>query len=325
RRDFVWFCEGHPSRIVRWPETVKRMVDSGLVRMQIGIESGSRRVIEAYRKQTTLEEIERVVEICRDAGLPQLCGNIIIGGADESRETLEETREYVDRLLSLAPGMLDVSLTIFMPFPGTAMTRSPESFGMRVRDGEALTTVGDYPVVETENMALHEIATARKDFWRGIFSSMRSLEKEGKVPHKRILSHYRLHHDYGISSIWHSAIYSKNPFLHRRYTLIARSGAQRSADIPAEAIAEWRPTRVFSLWNTLSWEEGFPRIFGFVLSPLEYEIILHCSGKYRLKEMVEAILRRFPAVFPDRAEAEGTVLNTLGEFERRHWLVFVPF
>jgi len=45
-RDFVWFCEAHPGLIAKWPEIIKRMVDSGLVRMQIGIETGSARLIE---------------------------------------------------------------------------------------------------------------------------------------------------------------------------------------------------------------------------------------------------------------------------------------
>jgi len=191
-RDFVWFCDGHPSLLVRWPHMIKQMVDAGLVRMQIGIESGSEKVIDSYKKETSLEQIEEVINLARESGLPQICGNIIIGGAFESLKTLEETREYVNKLLTMAPGILDISLTIFTPFPGTTITTCPSQFGMTILDPHGLTSVGDYPVAVTDELDLHEIAMEVKKFSYGMRKYMNELFKKGMVSHENILRHYRL-------------------------------------------------------------------------------------------------------------------------------------
>ncbi|MCX8131420.1 MAG: B12-binding domain-containing radical SAM protein [Clostridia bacterium] len=325
KKDFVWFCEGHPSTLVKEPGVIRQMVDAGLVRMQIGIESGSRHVIEQYRKQTTLEQIEEVILLCREADLPQLCGNIIIGGAGETLETIEETWAYIDKLLSLAPGMLDISLTLFMPFPGTAMTRCPRKFGMDIVDPDALTSIGDYPVASTEKMELGEIASARRMFTHRMLERMSELVDRGLVPHRDIIRHYRLNADYGISSIWHRAIYSQKHFLHRRYMLLAGSSAKRMEDIDSSQIDNYRPVRVFTLWNGISWRGDIPEILGYVLSPLEYELILLCSGKLKLWQVVDEICRKFSGRYENSKEAREIIMKILKEFEGRNWLVFVPY
>ncbi|MZP30584.1 radical SAM protein [Heliobacterium undosum] len=322
--DFVWFCEGHPSTLVRSPGLIDEMVEAGLARMQIGIETGSARLMDTYNKRTTPEQIEAVVRRCRDAGLKQLCGNIIIGGAHETDESLAETWAYVDKLLTLAPGMLDISLTLFMPFPETAITRCPKQFGMTVLDGEALTSVGDYPVAHTEAMDLPAIAMARKDFQLKVLHRMRELLAQGRVSHQAILDHYRLHAVYGISSVWHETIYAKQPFLHRRYTMLARTSARTSAEIPPGEWTRWRPQRVFSLWNAIAWEKGYPEVLGEVLSPLEYHLLLHCSGKLQVGQLTGVALEQFPGRYDSREEAEALIQKVLRSFEEKHWLVFHP-
>ncbi len=324
-RNFVWFCEGHPATLGKRPHMVRKMVEAGLVRMQIGIETGSPRVFDLYDKQTSLDQIEEVVGICRDAGLPQLCGNIIIGGARESAETLEETWAYVERLLELAPGMLDVSLTLFMPYPGTAMTLRPDLYGMAIADPHAITSVGDHAVVRTEAMGLEEITAARKRFSGRIVATMARLLKTGRVPHESIMNHYRLSGDYGISSIWHSAVYSREPFLHRRYMLLTNSDARCLTEIPEHDRPFWRPLRDFSLWNGLGWKNGIPEISGYVLSPLEYDLLLCCSGKRTIREVTDSLLSHYAGRFDTKAEAGQAVEKLLAEFESRHWLVFAPF
>jgi Fe-S oxidoreductase len=142
--DFVWFCEGHPGFLVKHLEFIREMIDSGMVRMQIGMESGVDDVLKAYGKQASPEDIKKVVEICYAAGLPQLTGNYIIGGAFETAETLATTTRKALELLDLAPGMLDLSTTFIMPLPGTQIYNQPEKFGIVLEDRECLTTPGGF-------------------------------------------------------------------------------------------------------------------------------------------------------------------------------------
>ena len=322
-RDFVWFCEGHPGLIAKWPDIVKRMVDSGLARMQIGIETGSARLIELYRKQTDLAEIEKVVCACRDAGLAQLCGNIIIGGAKETAETLGETWNFIDRLLSAAPGMLDISFTLFTPYPGAAITECPSDFGVEITDRASLTSIGDFPVSRTEELDAFDISKAKYDFTAKLVRRMKALLNEGRVPHELIMSHYRLSARYGISSVWHRAVYSKAPFLDRKYSLLTDSSAETMGKAGGEGnICIWRPLRVFSMWNAVAWREMVPEISGYVLSPLEYQLILHCSGKLRLGEILDRVYPMFSRAFDNLDEFKNMALEVLGDFDRKNWIVF---
>ncbi|MEZ7893062.1 MAG: radical SAM protein [Candidatus Wallbacteria bacterium] len=324
-RNFVWFCEGHPGLLAKWPDVIKRMVDSGLVRMQIGIESGCASQIKFYRKQTDLTEIEKVVHACRDAGLVQLCGNIIIGGAYETNETLNETWSYIERLLDSAPGMLDISFTLFTPYPGAAITKSPQDFGIKIIDAESYTSTSDFPVSQTEKLSIYDISGAKYNFTKKLIARMRELLKEGKVPHELIMSHYRLNAQYGISSIWHRAVYSQNPFLDRTYKLLTVSSAEKFNSGTEFHTEERRPLRVFNMWNVVIWREMIPEIAGYVLSPLEYQVLLSCSGKLKIGEIFNRLYPMFIKFFENFEEFKNTVIETLCDFDRKNWIVFTKY
>ncbi len=302
-----------------------QMVDAGLARMQIGIESGSRSIIDSYGKKTTPEQIREVVRICRQADLPQLCGNIIVGGAHETRDSLEETWAFVDSLLQIAPGMLDISLTLFMPYPCTAMTQHPEEFGLEIVDPQAMMSVGDYPTVRSKELNREQISGARKDFLLRLVQRMQTMLRDGEVSEDLILRHYFLMDAYGLSSVWHKAVYSRMAFLDRRFTLLSRTSAERLKDIPRAELDHFHPLRVFNLYNSISWKGDLPMIEGVVLSPLEYELILLCSGKSALLKIKGIIFDRFGNGFESRQDLDAMIESLIGDFENRHWVVFTPY
>jgi hypothetical protein len=324
-RDFVWFCEGHPNTLARWPHMVEQMVGAGLARMQIGIESGSRAIIDAYGKKTTLEQITEVVRICQQADLPQLCGNIIIGGAHETLQSLDETWGFVDELLQIAPGMIDISLTLFMPYPCTAMTLSPEKFGLRIVDPKATMSTGDFPTVHSRELTRTQISSARKDFLKQLADRMKEMVAEGKVSQNLILRHYHLMNGYGISSVWHKLVFSRMTFLDRRFTLLSKTSAKRMKNIVPADLDHFHPLRVFNLYNSITWRGEVPTIEGVVLSPFEYTLILFCSGKLTLMKIKAEMFGRFGNAFASREDLGLMVEKTLRQFETRHWIVVTPY
>jgi radical SAM superfamily enzyme YgiQ (UPF0313 family) len=215
--DFVWFADAHVNIVIKHPEIVKMMVDAGLVRMQIGIESCNQHIIDIYNKQILREDLFKVIEISREAGLAQLVGNIIIGGALETRETLNETFHTVNEMIHAGSGMVEVVSTFYMPFPETAMTKNPEAFGIDLKDEKALTSVGDFPVIETEALSVEEICSARNEFFDENAKLMRKMYDDDLISDEVILKSYELYEKYGINSMWQDFAYSRYPYFDAQY------------------------------------------------------------------------------------------------------------
>ncbi|MDD3513327.1 MAG: hypothetical protein PHV21_04945, partial [Synergistaceae bacterium] len=217
RHDFVWFCEGHPGFLARRPELIREMIESGMVRMQIGMESGAGRVLQAYGKQAVPEDVKNVVDTCYRERLPQLAGNFIIGGAFETRRTLETTTGFALDLLHRAPGMLDLSTTFLMPLPGTRISTHPGSFGIALEDRDCLTSIEDFPVNSTLELSVPEICRERSVFLTHISNAMKAQYANGRIPPERIRRDFELAFRYGIAAGYLKFIYGKDPLLVAYY------------------------------------------------------------------------------------------------------------
>lgn len=208
-RHFVWFCEGHAAILRRHPGLVERMVSAGMARMQIGMESGCDETLKLYDKRIVTDDVRAVVEISKNAGLAQIAGNFIIGGAGESRDTLERTTRFVEELHEIAPGMIDISTTFVMPLPNTAISRCPRRFGVNIIDPGSFSSTEDFPVNETDGLSRFDICIAAKKFLTRSFEKMKALFESGAVPSRYIEKHLELSRRYGLSSTWYRFIYSK--------------------------------------------------------------------------------------------------------------------
>lgn len=280
KHDFVWFCEGHPGFLVKHPELIKEMIDSGMVRMQIGMESGVEAVLKAYGKQAKPKDIKKVVEICYAAGLPQLTGNYIIGGAFETEETLETTTEAVMELMNMAPGMLDLSTTFIMPLPGTQISNQPENFAIVLEDRDCITSIEDFPVNHTQELSLPEVCRGRSCFITKVSNKMKEQFKKGLIPRERIQNDFKLALRYGIAGGYFKFIYARNRQLFHYYSkLVEYEG-------------------ILKEWHELNEaEKGFwiiQKILDFSilditeLSQTEIDI-LRLSGRFNINQMAEKL------------------------------------
>lgn len=167
-KGIFWTCEGHVARICQEPDLLEKMVKSGLVAMQIGIESGSLTVLEAYHKNTTPQMIEDAVKICKKAGLPTLEGNYIVGGAYETKNTVRESIEHAKRLLELGRAMLELNTVFFAPYCGTPITKNPGNYGMDINEtlNRHMNVTMRDAVCSTECMTTEQIVEAKREFDR---------------------------------------------------------------------------------------------------------------------------------------------------------------
>lgn len=130
KRRLLWYCEGHVTNILKYPDMVRKMVECGLLGLQIGIESGSSKILKAYNKNTTPEMLIEVVRICKEAGLSRLVGNFIVGGAYETEETIHESMELAEKMLTVGNGMFDCKTVFLAPYPQTPITLRPEKYDL---------------------------------------------------------------------------------------------------------------------------------------------------------------------------------------------------
>lgn len=303
--DFVWFCEGHPGFLVKHPELIRKMIDSGMVRMQIGMESGVADVLKAYGKQATPEDIKKVVEICYAEGLPQLTGNYIIGGAFETAETLAETTEKVLELLNLAPGMLDLSTTFIMPLPGTQIYNHPEKFGIVLEDRECLTNLEDFPVNHTRELSLPEVCMGRAHFITAVSNKMKQQFEKGLISKERIRADFNLAFNYGIAAGYLKFIYAKDQLMVAYY----------------KKLIEYKG--ILKEWHELSEEEqntwiihkipDFSMLDLNALSQTEVDL-LNYSGRFTSREMAAKLKLSF-----------ADMKNLLIKMNANHLILFSAF
>jgi len=109
----TWSCFSR----VDWADEglLKTMRRAGCRQVMYGIESGDQRILDAIRKQTTLEKIRRAVQWTRDARI-EVRAAFIFGNPGETEETMKKT---IDFAIELDP---DVAIfNVVVPNPGTQM------------------------------------------------------------------------------------------------------------------------------------------------------------------------------------------------------------
>lgn len=166
KRNVFWVCEGHISNILKYPEMLKYMVDSNLVGLQIGIESGSDKVLKAYNKKTTSKDILEVVKICKKSGLSSLAGNFIIGGAFENIDTFNESLSLAKNMIKEGRAMFECRTVFLAPYPHTRISEHPEQFGLYPNKElieHSIYTMHN-PVMSTDSLSIEDIYNLRIKF-----------------------------------------------------------------------------------------------------------------------------------------------------------------
>lgn len=166
KRNILWFCEGHISFVLSHPDVLKTMVRSGLTCIQFGIESGADNVLEAYNKHTDHEMIIDAIKICKKSGIHGITGNFIIGGAYESRESIEKSKELAREMIHNAKGIIELYTVYFAPYPNTRMVRNPADYGINLHEKEQDTALNTMrtPVVSTAQFSRNEIYDLKHEF-----------------------------------------------------------------------------------------------------------------------------------------------------------------
>lgn len=108
-------CQSRASIICKRPDLLKKLVDVGLKWVLIGFESGSDRVLEFIKKDTTVRENLEATRICRELGL-RIFANYMFGLPTETEEEMQATA-----LMMQAIRPDHYSPAVFTPAPGSEL------------------------------------------------------------------------------------------------------------------------------------------------------------------------------------------------------------
>lgn len=161
QEDFFWYAEGRANILAKNPDLIPIMKEAGLVRVQLGVESGDKRQLQAYHKGITLRDVEKVVKQCRKHTTQVIC-SFIIGGPFEDDKTEKNQKKFIAKLLDISGGLVEIIPSFLNPLPGTDIYNHPERYGITILDPELKTSdYFNYCVVETDKKKKRDIIAER--------------------------------------------------------------------------------------------------------------------------------------------------------------------
>lgn len=101
------------------PEVAELMHAVGVVKISLGIESGDPDMLLRMNRRMTLDDHRRAVLLLSEAGI-KIYPNLLLGGLDETAESMRRTVEHFKELVDLAEGMVyRAGARLVIPFPGS--------------------------------------------------------------------------------------------------------------------------------------------------------------------------------------------------------------
>ena len=113
--DIIWWCFSRVDTLVKNEFMVKRMAESGAIRIFLGLESANENVLDDYGKNITYKQQIDAVNLLRKYGIG-IHGSFIIGDFEETEDMIMNTVKLAKKL---KPEVSQFS--VLTPFPGTAL------------------------------------------------------------------------------------------------------------------------------------------------------------------------------------------------------------
>jgi hypothetical protein len=248
RGDVKWYCEARVDGLIKHPDLLPLMIEAGLLRMQVGGESGSQQVLDAYQKGITPDQLRAVARAAREHGLLSLYINFILGGAFETRDTYALTRDLACELIALAPGCVGAGYSYFTPYPATPMYSHPEHYGLEVVDREVVTGFGDSHVFcRTADLSRFDVLALGPDFESHVQESMQNLVTA--LPAETIRRIFEAQTHWGIETEWYDVLSHDSALLNYHHSLLD-GGALRMDEAKALGVDAQVPLRIVELQSS---------------------------------------------------------------------------
>lgn len=119
--NLVWTCAGRVDMVN--PTILEMMKEAGCWQIWYGIESGCQSVLNAMKKNITIEQIKEAVHMTRDAGIIP-CGFFMLGNPTETKKSLMKTVDFATKL-----PLGEAHFSFMTPLPGAEIYHRAEELG----------------------------------------------------------------------------------------------------------------------------------------------------------------------------------------------------
>ena len=240
-----WYCEARADILSKNIDVLPLLKQAGLVKIQLGGESGCQEILDAYKKGVTIEELEFVTRKIAEAGIPYIYVNFIIGGAFETESTFSRTLDFAKKLMHIAPGHVEVSSSVFTPTPGSPMYNHPENFGLKIIDKRIVRGAScSFVFAETEQLNQYKIWQLRNKFNNEIDKEYASLFED--ISHEQLKNIFYLSTKFSIDTPWSNLLKGKAHY-RNYFEPLARGGFYSFSEISIDDIFSAIPLRTTHL------------------------------------------------------------------------------
>jgi len=157
RINIAWGCQAHVKTVDE--AMLTRMKEVGLVQVDIGVESGSDKVLNALRKQSDAESIKRAFKTVKKVGIRTMA-SFIFGAPTETYEDVEATMRLAREI---KPSF--ASSYFLTPYPGTELMKMAEENNWLVDNDHAHGGLRKGPMLKI-NFTEDELYRIRSRFQR---------------------------------------------------------------------------------------------------------------------------------------------------------------
>lgn len=165
-----WRCTARYNNIKE--EILPLLKKSNCAGLYFGLESGSKRILEAIDKRTTVEQIIKVSQMVSDSGLSSITA-VMIGLPQETREDIESTLELMQKINT---DIFDVNC--YVPLPGTELFNK---LSKDKRDGLDWKEIGykSFNNHFTENLSRDELTGYLKQAYQIAAETLNNFKNQG--------------------------------------------------------------------------------------------------------------------------------------------------
>jgi len=146
--DIIWSCNMRADNINE--AIIRKIKSSGCYKINLGVESGNKKILELMKKDITLDEVKKSAKIIKKNGI-ELLAYFILGHPKETKESINDT---VNLIKEIHPDLLNILL--MTPLPGT------EIYDLVIKENRLLTRdwskyTGYTPIIRTDGLTYNEL------------------------------------------------------------------------------------------------------------------------------------------------------------------------
>lgn len=154
-----WYCLAHEKTMK--PDRLLKAKEAGLWFIEMGVESGSDRILKEIQKKTSSSEIAEAATEAKKVGI-RTKGNFIFGLPLETKETLEETIQF-----AVNSDLSYIQQSFLTIWPGSPISANFEKYGSGLTEWDRL---GHYKVTYVPHgVTADEMMAASKEFFRRFY------------------------------------------------------------------------------------------------------------------------------------------------------------